>query len=425
MPKPRKFPNVIILVVSLALILAGCGTASSSGTTETSNGNAGKEAAGSVAGTITIGAPVAATGSLANEGKLVHDGYTLWQNVVNKQGGLLVNGKRYQVKINFQDDQSSANNSASLTEKMITQDKIQLFLSPYASGNIFSATTVAERHKVPMISGGGGAKSIFTLGYQYVFSAYPYSGSYLGSVLDLLKTQGVRTLAFLHADDVFSQEADQGGEDYAKSHGFDIVYSAQYPSNATDLTSQMTQLAQRSPDALIGTGHFQEAVLLVKEAKQMNVNFKAIAFTVGPTMPSFAQNLGKDAEGILGASLWTPDLPYKDDVFGTSKDYAQLYKQTFGGDPDYHSAMASAAAEMMGLAIQKAGSPDPQQVRDALAGLGTVHLFDGDFTIESNGSISGLVLPVIQIQDGKAVTVWPDSFAKNFKDFPLPAWNKR
>ncbi len=414
MLKPRKLAKALgASAVALTLILSGCGTATTSNNTS------------STAGTITIGAPVAATGSLANEGKLVHDGYTLWENVVNKQGGLLVDGKRYKVNINFQDDQSVATNSASLTEKMYTQDNIRLFLSPYASGNIFSATTVAEKHKVPMISGGGGAKSIFTRDYKYVFSAYPYSGDYLGSVLDLLKTQGVKTLAFLHADDVFSKEADQGGEDYAKSHGFDVVYSAQYPSNASDLTSQLTQIAQKAPDALIGTGHFQEAVLLVKEAKQMNVNFKSIAFTVGPTMPSFPQTLGKDAEGILGASLWTPDLPYKDDIFGTSKEYADLYKQTFGVNPDYHSAMASAAAELMGLAVQKAGSPDPQKVRDALAGLGTVHLFDGDFTIEANGSISGLKLPVVQIQDGKAVTVWPGSFSQNFKDFPLPAWNKR
>ncbi|KLU61175.1 leucine-, isoleucine-, valine-, threonine-, and alanine-binding protein precursor [Peptococcaceae bacterium CEB3] len=416
MRKPSKRAGWLgVAALSLTLILAGCGSAA---TGPSSTGN-------SAGGTIKIGAPDARTGSLANEGKLVHDGYTLWQNLINKQGGLKVNGKKYKVEVVFKDDQSNPTNSASLTEQMYTQDGIRLFLSPYASPNIFSATTVAERHKVPMIAAGGGAKSIFTRGYKYVFSSYPYSGEYLGSVLDLLATKGIKTVAFLHADDLFSQEADQGGEAYAKSHGFDVVYSAQYPSNATDLTSQLAQIAQKKPDALIGTGHFQEAVLLVKEAKQMNVNFKAIAFTVGPSMPSFAKTLGKDSEGILGASLWTPDLPYKDSVFGTAANYAKLYKEAFGVEPDYHSAMASAAAEMMGLAIEKAGSTNPQKVRDALANLGTVSLFDGTFTVEANGSISGLKLPVIQVQNGQTVTVWPGDFSKNLKDMPLPAWNKR
>lgn len=87
--------------------------------------------------------------------------------------------------------------------------------------------------------------------------------------------------------------------------------------------------------------------------------------------------------------------------------------------------MASAAAEMMGMAIEKAGSADPQKVRDALANLGTISLFDGTFTVEANGSISGLKLPVIQVQNGQAVTVWPGDFSKNLKDIPLPPWNKR
>ncbi|MHB1652248.1 MAG: amino acid ABC transporter substrate-binding protein [Desulfitobacteriaceae bacterium] len=419
----RKFPRSLMLLLvtamSLAIILAGCGT--SSGTQATSSSSA----SGSVAGTIKIGAPVASTGAMANEGKLVHDGYTLWQNTVNKQGGLLVNGKKYKIDIVFKDDQSNPTNSASMTEQLYTQDGIRLFLSPYASANVFSATTAAERHKVPMISGGGAAKSIFSRGYKYIFTSYPYSGEYLISVLNLLKSKGVKSVAFLHADDLFSKEADQGGEDYAKNQGFNVVYSAQYPSNTTDLTSQLAQIAQKKPDALIGTGHFQEAVLLVKEAKQMNVNFKALAFTVGPSMPAFAQTLGKDAEGILGASLWTPDLPYKDDIFGTAQDYANLYKQTFGVEPDYHSAMASVAAEMMGLAIQQAGSAEPQKVRDALASLGSLHLFDGSFSIQDDGGIAGLVLPVIQVQNGKVVTVWPGDFSKNLKDFPLPSWDKR
>lgn len=416
MRKPSKLTGLLLaFVLLLVAALAGCG---SQGTKQnTSNASA--------ADTITIGAPDASTGALANEGKLVHDGYTLWQDVINKQGGLLVGGKRYKINLVFKDDQSKPDNDKSLTEQMITQDGIKLFLSPYASPNIFAASTVAESHRVPMIAAGGGAKKIFERGYKYIFSSYPYSGEYLGSVLDLLKGKGIKTVAFLHADDLFSQEADQGGEAYAKSHGFDVVYSAQYPSGATDLSSQLTQIAQKKADALIGTGHFEEAVQLVKQAKQMNVNFKAMAFTVGPTMPAFAQNLGKDAEGVLGASLWTPDLPYKDDVFGSAQQYAALYKQNFGTEPDYHAAMASAAAEMMGLAIQKAGSTDPQKVRDALAGLGTVHLFDGTFTIEPNGSIKGLVLPVIQIQNGNAVTVWPAPFDKNIKDIPLPPWSKR
>src|SRR5437588_3851239 len=88
-------------------------------------------AARSFAGTITFGAPVSLTGSTNNEGKYTKDGYDLAVEAINKAGGVKVGDKFYQLAIKYYDDESNPDTSAKLTEKLITEDKVNLLLGPY------------------------------------------------------------------------------------------------------------------------------------------------------------------------------------------------------------------------------------------------------------------------------------------------------
>ena len=57
---------------------------------------------------IVIGVPLAATGSLQEEGGMARQGYEMFQSWANSnQGELVVQGQRHRVKLVFEDDQSS------------------------------------------------------------------------------------------------------------------------------------------------------------------------------------------------------------------------------------------------------------------------------------------------------------------------------
>ena len=58
------------------------------------------------------------------------------------------------------------------------------------------------------------------------------------------------------------------------------------------------------------------------------------------------------------------------------------------------------------MAIESAGSPDREKVRDALAKLDVVTFF-GPVKFGADGQISSLVPPVFQIQNSKPVVVFP------------------
>src|ERR671935_301714 len=95
------------VLAAISLLLAACGTsgASSTGTP------------------IVFGAAVSLTGAQSKEGALTKQGYDLWLDWINKQGGIVVNNVKHPVQIKYEDDQSTASLSATLVQKLITSEK--------------------------------------------------------------------------------------------------------------------------------------------------------------------------------------------------------------------------------------------------------------------------------------------------------------
>src|SRR5438093_12154359 len=101
--------------------------------------------------TIVLGAPLGLTGSLTKESTLTKQGYDLWLDWINARGGIVVNNVKHPVAIKYEDDQSNANLSATLVQKLITDEKANFILGPYGSAATASDAIVAERNSIPMV----------------------------------------------------------------------------------------------------------------------------------------------------------------------------------------------------------------------------------------------------------------------------------
>src|SRR5262250_757017 len=96
---------------------------------------------------IRIGSTLALTGPLAATG-LVHKVVgEIYVEQLNKRGGLLGRPVEWIVK----DDQSKPDLARTLYEQLITVDKVDLLMGPYATGNILAAMAVAQRYNKMLI----------------------------------------------------------------------------------------------------------------------------------------------------------------------------------------------------------------------------------------------------------------------------------
>ena len=105
---------------------------------------------------------------------------------------------------------------------------------------------------------------------------------------------------------------------------------------------------------LVGS-HLMVAINVMKALKEVDFTPKLVAFSYGPTVPDFVKSLGKDAEYVVAAAEWAPNLPYKDDVFGTARELNANYFKRFGRRPDYVEVASIGGALVQQWAIEKLG----------------------------------------------------------------------
>ncbi len=386
---------------------------------------------GNFDGTIIFGAAVSLTGSTSNEGKYTKDGYELAKDALNGAGGIKVGGKSYKIDIKYYDDASKSDQTSQLVEKLISDDKVNFILGPYGSAPSNTAAAIVEKHQIPMVEANGAAESIFSRGFKYTFGILSPGKMYLRGILDLVKAKdpNAKNVAVIAETDTFAIEVAQGAADYAKSIGFNVVYNEKYPAAAKDISPQLTAIKGLNPDVLLGAGHLQDAILTVKQAKDIGVNAKAYGFSVGPTAPEFRNSLQKDADYVMGAAQWTEQLKLKgDDIFGTPQEFAKQVRAKFTGyesNVPYQVAESAAAVIVYQKAIQAAGSLDPKAVRDAIAKQNW-DSFYGHIQFDERGINIYKPMAVAQNQsDGKIYTVGPTSEAEKEMQYPAPLWNAR
>jgi branched-chain amino acid transport system substrate-binding protein len=375
---------------------------------------------------VTLGASVQLTGATANTGRYYRDAYQLTIDTINAAGGIKVGSKPYKLALQILDNQSDVNLSVRQYVELITADKVNFLLGPFASNFALNDSSIAEKYQIPMVQGGGASTQIYTRNYKYIFGTLPPADDYYVSTIEMFGKLDPKpqTAALVAADDSFDVSVAAGTRKHLAAAGIKIVVDQTYREGGTDFSSILTQIKAANVDAILWAGHETEALNFIRQMKGLAVSPKDYyGFTVGVPTEDFRHALGKDADYTFGMTSWLPSADLKDRWFGDAADFATAYEKKFSYAPDYHAASGAADVETFAYAIEKAGSLDPKAVRDAIAAISFDSLYAAPTKFGGNGQI---VLPqiVIQVQSGALKTIFTDKFIDK-PLYPIPAWDKR
>ncbi len=379
----------------------------------------------SQAADITLGASVQLTGPLANTGRYYKDAYEFTVDQINQKGGIKIGNTQDKLALKLYDNQSDVNLSVRQYTQLVTQDKVNLLLGPFASNFALADSAISEKYKIPMVQGGGASDQIFSRHFKYIFGTLAPASDYFASTIEMLSklSPKPKNIALLYADDSFDVSVAQGTRPLLQKANFTITLDERYSSNATDFNSLLSRIRSSNIDAVLVAGHETEILNFIRQAKSLSVSPKMYSFTVGVPSADFRKALGADADYAFGMTAWLPNTSLKDKWFGDAEQFANAYKAKYGYDPDYHSASAAADVEAVAQAVENAGSTDPQKVRDELAKLNFESLY-GTIAFAPNGQIN-LPQIVIQIEGDQVVPIYGKAgFVKQPK-YPMPAWNAR
>jgi len=374
---------------------------------------------------IELGASVQLTGQFANTGRYYGDAYQFAIDKINAAGGVKIGSTREKLVLKMLDNQSDVNLSVRQYVQLVSQDKVNFLLGPFASDFVLADSAIAEKYSIPMIQGGGASDQVFSRGYKYIFGTLPPASDYFQSTLDLMGQlkPAPKTIALLYADDAFDVSVADGTRKAIGKTSMKIAVDQRYSSKASDFNSMLSLIKSQDVDAILVAGHETEILNFIRQSKTLNVNPKLYAFTVGVPSADFRAALGQDANYAFGMTSWVPSPALKDDYFGNAEQFAAEYQKRFGYEPDYHAASAVADVEAFVKAIEAANSVDPAKVRDAIARVDFDSLY-GRIRFNAVGQIS-LPQTVVQVQKGKLVPVYGPKGAMEKALYPMPAWGKR
>jgi len=364
---------------------------------------------------IRIGASISATGSYAKPGAYGREGYLLCQKQVNEQGGIL--GRKIEMVI--YDDRSDPQTAVRLYEKLITEDKVDAVMGPYASNLTEAVVNVTEKYQKLLVAPLAATTSIWEKGRKYLIMVVSPSEVYLEGLVDLAARNGLKTIALVNEDTLFPKAAVKGAGELAKKKGMEVVFEEAYPKGTTDFAALLTKVKAARPDVLGAATYFDDIVAITRQMKELDVNVKMFGSTVGGDLPEYYKLVGKTAEFVYGASQWEPGLPHPG-----IREFVDGYKKEFNRTPSYHSAAAYAGCQLFVGAVRRVGSLDPDKLRQDLLNLRTKTAF-GDYHVDERGFQIGHKMVTIQWQDGRQVVVWPDEVSSGKAQFPTPAWSQR
>jgi len=383
-----------------------------------------------------VGVVTELSGDLATGGNVTKRGYDLWAQEVNARGGIDIKGKKYQVKLFYADAQSNPASGASAAERLITQEKVDFILGPYSSGVTLAVAPVVEKYKVPMITGSAESPLIWTNKFVYTFGTVPpinFSGATPIKTLTEMNP-APKTAVILGSNDTFSKATAEAFKSAAEAAKIKILKFNIVPAGQ-DLTPLLSAVRGLKPDLIAFGGHDEELIKLVKSLRQIDYTPKALLMHYGVTEPAFAEALGKDANQVIGASVWTASAKTSSKIlWPTAASYAAASMKAFNTPADYTQAGSSAAGIAFQVALQKIGATpgmSAAQRTKLIKALEEVSIdtFYGHIKFATSGQFYhanvGMTPLTIQIQNGKTVVIGPKSSQEAPPQYPFTAWKNR
>ena len=390
-------------------------------------------------GELVLGAVLPLTGKYSMEGLNSLNGIQTMINWVNeRKGGLNIGGKLYKLKLVYFDSKSSPEETIKLYKRLIEEYKVDFFIGPYTS-KLTVAAMKAVKDKIIVIHGGA-SDNIMRLGHRYAVQVLSPASSYMKGVIDMIAEKDPHArIALIYEEAPFALSVVDGIKSrikYQNSQGknLQIVFEEAYRS-LDDIPSLVQKGMNSGATVLLGGGHFNDGIWLVRAAWDSGWKLKAVGVLVAPVFPEFYDRLGEIAENVIAPTQWEPTAKY-DPILATKiglewygppiDEFLQMYRNlTKGEEPTYQAAEAAAAVLYLVRAIEEANSLDQDAVRQAFNKLDILTFFGRLRIAPSTGLQVGHEMLVIQWQNGEKVVVYPEGAAESQPIYPADRWWNR
>ncbi|MBC7392525.1 branched-chain amino acid transport system substrate-binding protein [Variovorax sp. GrIS 2.14] len=358
-----------------------------------------------IGGTLALTGPLSATAMIH---KLVGEMYI---EELNRRGGLLGRPVEWVLK----DDQSKPDLARTLYEQLVTADKVDLLIGPYATGSILSAMGVAQRYNKTLVHHTFGVPSLAK--YEQQFPAWAMGPdpqtTVPNLVLDALAAspKPPKTIAILTSKFPSVQFVSYGAREVAKKRGLQEVLFLEWDFGNRDFGPIAGRVKEANPDFVWNGALGLEGNQMLDAMKKIDYHPPSHFYLYpapGPMMKAAEGN------GALTVTIFEDQAPFTNNPVAAA--FARNFREraTKANLPDTgaetQAASSYAAWQIIEAGVVATKSLDDKAIATWIKG-NQIDTIEGKLRFNERGNFGADLSKLKQVQDGRWVTVWPADWA--------------
>lgn len=368
---------------------------------------------------VTIGSNHPLTGDLSGTGERMDMAVQLAADIKNENGGIESLGGA-EVEVISGDNEGAQELGGEVAQNLI-DDGADVLTGCFSSPVTSAATRVAEQEQTPFVISVSVANSILQeTQLNYVYRPQP-SARQMGVdharlMPEVARNGGlsVDTAGLFYIDISFGQSVRDTLKEELPKHDVEVVEEAAIGFGETADT-QVTQMRDADPDAVIGTTYQAGTVELVKAMDNQEYRPPVLAGCANAALNDVGslEEMGGTANGALATNFALD--PTLDRAGEVNSRFTEEFDRAF----DANVAMTYASTEVIIAAIEEAGSADADDINDTLANITVEDHIAAmpPVTFRDDGENENALAPLFQVQELEDRVVSPEEFAETEPQF--------
>lgn len=362
--------------------------------------------AGAASAEIRIGASVSATGPAAFLGDPQAKTLDMLVEQINQAGG--VNGE--EIALTLYDDGGDPNKARTFATRLIEDDEVVAIIGGSTTGASMSILSVAEDNEIPFISLAG-AIDIIDPVKPFTFKTPHTDRMACQKIFEDMQKRQITTIGMISGTDGFGASMQAQCKSVVGEYGITVAADETYNPTDADMTTQLTKIRNtEGVQAVLNPGFGQGPSIVTRNYRQLAIDLPLYQ-SHGVASDGFIELAGADAaEGVRlpGTALLIADqLPADDPQKPVVDAYKAAFENRTGTSVGTFGGYAHDAFLILTDAIARAGSAEPQAIRDAIEATSGLAGTTGIYTLSPEDHL-GLDLSafrMLEIKNGEWTVV--------------------
>ncbi|HTR08165.1 MAG TPA: ABC transporter substrate-binding protein [Paraburkholderia sp.] len=362
-----------------------------------------------------VGVELPLTGPLAQAGTEMYRGIQVAADIYNRRH------PQDKITLVAVDDESNPAKAVAAVEQLASQHVVAI--AGAANSNCAGpASEAASKAGLVYVTSGGTSDDMVTRGLKNFFRVSNTPG-YTSGMVGLFDSLGVKSVAIVYSTKDATSDLARQLDTALKAKGVKTTLHAYDPS-ISDFKPLINKVKlQDKPDAMAMLGYENDYVGILRAARVLKPDLKAIAAPWAFASPKMAQSFPDLVPNVYGATVLSSPADYRS---ADQRDFSDTYQRLFKTTSNYQSQTSFVYAQLLFDAIakaQKAGTLDKGGLADALRATQRDDTFLGKVSFDARGDNTNYVAHMGQFsRDGKLALVWPANYATAKPVYPGVPW---